>query len=191
MSTTTLPSAQGADRDRIFEQAAAAAGPAKGSGAPPREALPALLPAYYRHVATEELAARSDLDVYGAFASHHHLALERTPGQAKVRVHTPTVAENGWSAGSHSVVEVVVDDMPFLVDSMTMELSRGLHDVRTVVHPTFDVRRDEAGRLLSAEPVSSGSTAPADGAIRESWMHIEIGRLSGEDDDTEIGRAHV
>ena len=184
MSTTTLPSAQGADRDRIFEQAAAAAGPAKGSGAPPREALPALLPAYYRHVATEELAARSDLDVYGAFASHHHLALERTPGQAKVRVHTPTVAENGWSAGSHSVVEVVVDDMPFLVDSMTMELSRGLHDVRTVVHPTFDVRRDEAGRLLSAEPVSSGSTAPADGAIRESWMHIEIGRLSGEDDDT-------
>jgi glutamate dehydrogenase len=184
VSTTTLPSAQGADRDRIFEQAAAAAGPAKGSGAPPREALPALLPAYYRHVATEELATRSDLDVYGAFASHHHLALERSPGQAKVRVHTPTVAENGWSAGGHSVVEVVVDDMPFLVDSLTMELSRGLHDVRTVVHPTFDVRRDEAGRLLSAEPVSSGSTAPADGAIRESWMHIEIGRLSGEGDDT-------
>lgn len=184
MSTTTLPSTQGADRDRIFEQAAAAAGPAKGPGAPPRDALPALLPAYYRHVATEELATRTDLDVYGAFASHHHLALERTPGRAKVRVHTPTVAENGWSAGGHSVVEVVVDDMPFLVDSMTMELSRSLHDVRTVVHPTFDVRRDETGRLLSAEPVSSGSTAPADGAIRESWMHIEIGRLSGEGDDT-------
>lgn len=185
MSTTTLPpSAQGADRDRIFEQAAAAAGPAKGSGAPPRDALPALLPAYYRHVATEELAARSDLDVYGAFASHYHLALERMPGQAKVRVSTPTVAENGWSAGSHSVVEVVVDDMPFLVDSLTMELSRALHDVRTVVHPTFDVRRDEAGRLLSAEPVASGSTAPAQGAVRESWMHVEIGRLSGEGDDS-------
>ncbi|MBV6728478.1 NAD-glutamate dehydrogenase [Nocardioides daeguensis] len=168
----------------MFEQAAAAAGPARGLGAPPRDALPALLPAYYRHVATEELAVRSDLDVYGAFASHHHLALERAPGQVKVRVHTPTVAENGWSAGSHSVVEVVVDDMPFLVDSTTMELARGQHDVRTVIHPTFDVRRDEAGRLLSAEPVSSGSTAPAEGMIRESWMHIEIGRLSGERDDT-------
>ncbi|MDQ6524392.1 NAD-glutamate dehydrogenase [Nocardioides sp. LHD-245] len=182
--TTPPPSAQGADRDRIFEQAAAAAGPAKGPGAPPRDALPALLPAYYRHVATEELASRSDLDVYGAFAAHHHLALERAPGQAKVRVHTPTVAENGWSAGGHSVVEVVADDTPFLVDSLTMELSRGLHEVRTVVHPTFDVRRDEAGRLVSAEPVASGSTAPAEGLVRESWMHVEIGRLSGEGDDT-------
>ncbi|GAA1547380.1 NAD-glutamate dehydrogenase [Nocardioides humi] len=182
--TTLPPSAQGADRDRIFEQAAAAAGPRRGSGAPPREALPALLPAYYRHVDTDELASRSDLDVYGAFASHHHLALDRTPGQVKIRVHTPTVAEHGWSAGSHSVVEVVVDDMPFLVDSLTMELSRGLHDVRTVVHPTFDVRRDESGRLISAEPVASGSTAPVEGTVRESWMHIEIGRLSGEGDDT-------
>ncbi|MCR1785988.1 NAD-glutamate dehydrogenase [Nocardioides carbamazepini] len=182
--TTPPLSAQRADRDRIFEQAAAAAGPAKGSGAPPRDALPVLLPAYYRHVATEELASRSDLDVYGAFAAHHHLALERTPGQAKVRVYTPTVAENGWSAGGHSVVEVVADDMPFLVDSLTMELSRGLHDVRTVVHPTFDVRRDAAGRLVAADPVASGSTAPAAGTVRESWMHVEIGRLSGEGEDT-------
>jgi glutamate dehydrogenase len=38
-------------------------------------------------------------------------------------VYTPTVEEHGWSA-SHTVVEVVVDDMPFLVDSVTMELSR-------------------------------------------------------------------
>jgi glutamate dehydrogenase len=184
VSTTTLSSsAAHTDRDRIFEQAAAAAGPSKSRGGPPRDALPALLPAYYRHVSTEELASRTDVDVYGAFASHFHLAQERTPGTPKVRVFTPTVAEHGWSAGGHSVVEVVVDDMPFLVDSVTMELSRGLHDVRTVVHPTFDVRRDEQGRLVSAEPVASGSTAPVEGAIRESWMHIEIGRLSGEGDD--------
>ncbi|MCG8152004.1 hypothetical protein GUY44_16060, partial [Pimelobacter simplex] len=158
---TTLPSsAAHSDRDRIFEQAAAAAAPNKGSGGPPRDALPALLPAYYRHVATEELASRTDVDVYGALASHHHLALDRDPGVAKVRVFTPTVAEHGWSAAGHSVVEVVVDDMPFLVDSLTMELSRQLHDVRAVIHPTFDVRRDENGRLLEAEPVASGSTAP-------------------------------
>ncbi|MFC5727992.1 MULTISPECIES: NAD-glutamate dehydrogenase [Nocardioides] len=184
MSTSTLqPSVPGADRDRIFEQAAAAAGPPKGSGGPPRSALPALLPAYYRHVATEELAARSDVDVYGGFASHHHLALDRTPGTAKVRVFTPTVAEHGWSAAGHTVVEVVVDDMPFLVDSLTMELARQVHDVHVVVHPTFDVRRGEDGRLASAEPVSAGSVDPPEGVIRESWMHIEIGRLSGEGDD--------
>ncbi|MEV5000953.1 NAD-glutamate dehydrogenase [Nocardioides sp. LML1-1-1.1] len=142
-----------------------------------------MLPAYYRHVATEELAARSDVDIYGAYASHHHLAQDREPGQPKVRVFTPTVAEHGWSAAGHSVVEVVVDDMPFLVDSVTMLLARLVHDVRTVVHPTFDVRRDDSGRLQSAEPVASGSVTAPEGAVRESWMHIEVGRLGGDGDD--------
>ena len=186
MSTTTLlPVAPGADRDRIFEQAAAAAGPPKGSGGPPREALPVLLPAYYRHVATEELAARGEVDVYGAFASHFHLAQDRAADQPKVRVYTPTVAEHGWSAAGHSVVEIVVDDMPFLVNSVTMLLARLVHDVRTVVHPTFDVRRDDKGHLLSVEPVASGSATPPEGALRESWMHIEVGRLGDGDDHPE------
>ena len=181
--TTLQPSESGADRERIFEQAAAAARPDKGSGGPPRDRLLALLAAFYRHVATEELAARTDVDVYGAFASHYHLAHERRPGEAKVRVFTPTVAEHGWSAAAHSVVEVIVDDMPFLVDSLTMELSRGFHDVRAVVHPTFDVHRDDQFLLTAVDPVASGSAEPAAGAIRESWMHVEIGRLSGEGDD--------
>ncbi len=184
--TTLKAAVTGADRDRIFEQAAAAAGPPKGGGGPPRDALPVLLPAYYRHVDTEELASRSDVDIYGAFASHHHLALERTPGTPKVRVFTPTVAEHGWSAAGHSVVEVVFDDMPFLVDSLTMELGQHLRDIRAVVHPTFDVRRDEAGHLLSAEPVTPGSVAPPEGATRESWMHVEIGRLGGGGEDENV-----
>ncbi len=56
-----------------------------------------------------------------------------------MRVFTPTLSEHGWSAGGHSVVEVVVDDMPFLVDSLTMELSRQKRDVHLVIHPSFDV----------------------------------------------------
>ena len=47
----------------------------------------------------------------------------RPQGTARVRVFTPTVAEHGWSAGGHTVVEVVTDDMPFLVDSVTMALT--------------------------------------------------------------------
>ena len=81
------------------------------------------------------------MDLYGAFASHYKLAANRPQGTARVRVFTPTTAEHGWSADGHSVVEVVVDDMPFLVDSLTMELSRGLHDVHAVVHPLLDVTR--------------------------------------------------
>lgn len=184
MSTTTPPSTLPTpDRDHLFEQAAAAAGPSKGSGGPPRDTLGTLLPAYYRHVATDELEARSDVDVYGAFASHFHLAHARRPGTARVRVFTPTVGEHGWSASGHSVVEVVTDDMPFLVDSLTMDLGRRMHDVHVVIHPTFDVRRDDNGQLQSVEPVAAPSEAAPEGAVRESWMHIETGRLSGEGED--------
>ncbi len=51
------------------------------------------------------------------------LAQTRPQGTARVRVFTPTVPEHGWSAGGHTVVEVVTDDMPFLVDSVTMALT--------------------------------------------------------------------
>lgn len=147
-----------------------------------------MLTAYYRHVATEDLADRSDVDVYGAFASHHRLGSQRRPGQAHVHVHTPTIGEYGWSANGHTVVEVVTDDMPFLVDSVTMELSRQFHGVHLVLHPTFDVTRDEAGHLQRMVALGPGAPPPADGALHESWMHIEIDRLGGEGELDEAER---
>ncbi len=142
--------------------------------------------AYYRHVAPEDLADRSDVDLYGAFAAHYKLAGDRPQGTANVRVATPTLAEQGWSASGHSVVEVVVDDMPFLVDSLTMELSRQLRDVHVVIHPGFDVVRDITGVLQSVQPVPDGSLEPAVEAVRESWMHVEIDRLPEGDDPDAI-----
>ena len=78
---------------------------------------------YYRHVATEDLLARVPEDLLGAALSHQQLAASRPVGTANVHVFTPTVEENGWSCG-HSVIQIVTDDMPFLVDSVTAELSR-------------------------------------------------------------------
>lgn len=180
MSTTTH-----SDRDQIFDQAAEVARHGKGASAPPGDDLVPLLSAYYRHVSTEELDDRSDVDVYGAYASHHHLGAERRVGTTKVRVYTPTVAEHGWSAGGHSVVEVVTDDMSFLVDSLTMELARQHRNAHLVLHPTLDVERDDAGQIVALHPVSTGSATPHEGAVRESWMHVEIDRLTEEGSECE------
>lgn len=160
----------------------------KGTGGPPHGTVDTLLTAYYRHVAVEDLAGRSDVDLYGAFASHYKLAASRPQGTARVRVFTPTTAEHGWSADGHSVVEVVVDDMPFLVDSLTMELSRQLRDVHVVIHPLLDVSRDITGEVRGVRPVDEGDDSSndthdgMDEEVRESWMHVEIDRLAeGED----------
>ncbi|WP_395692994.1 NAD-glutamate dehydrogenase [Nocardioides sp.] len=166
----------------------------KATAGPPRDAVGTLIGAYYRHVAVEDLAGRSAMDLYGAFASHHQLAAERPQGTARVRVFTPTTAEHGWSADGHSVVEVVVDDMPFLVDSLTMELSRRLHDVHLVVHPLLDVTRDITGALEEVRPVTDpGEPDRGAGLLRESWMHVEIDRLAEDEDvaDLEAGILQV
>ncbi|MFC4785406.1 NAD-glutamate dehydrogenase [Nocardioides sp. MAHUQ-72] len=181
MSTTTLDH----DKSALLAKAIDLALARKGTGGPPHDEVEGLLKAYYRHVAPEDVLERTDVDVYGALASHWKLAGNRPQGTAQVRVFTPTLGEHGWSSGGHSVVEVVIDDMPFLVDSLTMELSRQLRDVHVVIHPHFDVVRDITGALQSVMPVADGSLEPPSGAVRESWMHIEIDRIR-EGEDTSV-----
>jgi glutamate dehydrogenase len=180
VSTTT----QEAGKSELLDQAIDLATSSKGSGGPPHDEVGDLIRSYYRHVAPEDLVERSDADVYGAFASHYKLATSRPQGTAKVRITTPTLADNGWSAAGHTIVEVVVDDMPFLVDSLSMELSRQMRDVHVVIHPNYDVVRDITGELQSLVPVADGALEPEGDAVRESWMHVEIDRLpDGEDAD--------
>ncbi|MEU1820395.1 NAD-glutamate dehydrogenase [Streptomyces roseifaciens] len=163
----------------------------KGEAGLDLETLTAYLQRYYLHTAPEDLTGRDPVDVYGAAVSHYRLAENRPQGTANVRVHTPTVEENGWTC-SHSVVEVVTDDMPFLVDSVTNELSRQGRGIHVVIHPQVIVRRDVTGRLLevlgsNCEAHGSGKDAvlPHD-AVTESWIHVEIDRETDRGDLKQI-----
>jgi glutamate dehydrogenase len=95
---------------------------------------------------------------------------ERTPGTPKVRVVTPGTAA-GERLKQISVLEIVNDDMPFLLDSVMGELAERGIDIRMVVHPIVSVARDKTGRLTSF------GTSPATGALRESFIHIHIERI--------------
>ncbi|MGK4581088.1 NAD-glutamate dehydrogenase [Kitasatospora sp. HPMI-4] len=176
----------------LLTKAAAAAENSQVGGAAQGEglsngALTAYLLHYYLHTAPEDLIDRDPVDVYGAAASHYRLGLKRPQGTAEVRVYTPTVEENGWSCG-HTVVEVVTDDMPFLVDSVTNELTRQDRGIHVVVHPQLVVRRDITGKLLEILDIdacsrsqAAGAEWPADATV-ESWMHIEIDRETDRED---------
>ncbi|EFE69139.1 NAD-glutamate dehydrogenase [Streptomyces viridosporus] len=153
-------------------------------GAPDRESVLAFLQRFYLHTAPEDLTDRDPVDVFGAAASHHRLAENRPQGTASVRVHTPTVEENGWTC-SHSVVEVVTDDMPFLVDSVTNELTRQGRGIHVVIHPQFVVRRDVTGKLIEVLPTPPGDDLPHDAHV-ESWIHVEIDRESDRGDLKQI-----
>jgi glutamate dehydrogenase len=135
---------------------------------------------YFRQLDADDLAERTPEDLCGALLSHWQFGATRGAGRLKVRVLNPTVAENGW-ASRHSVIEIVNDDMPFLVDSTTMEINRQGLTLHLIVHPIFAVARDGDGGLAS---IASRNDAPQ--AARESWMHIEIDRLVDPQQRTDL-----
>ena len=142
------------------------------------------LHAYYRHVDSSDLSAAGPNRVGSVAAEHADLASERPQGRAVVRVRSG--AEATLLAG-RDVIDVVTDDMPFLVDTLTMTLAS--HDVKAelVVHPQLNVRRDITGSLREvirpidvARPVDSPripGAAVGQDLIAESWSHIEVAKL--------------
>ncbi|WP_326650258.1 NAD-glutamate dehydrogenase [Streptomyces sp. NBC_01750] len=152
---------------------------------PDQDALLTYLQRYYLHTAPEDLADRDPVDIFGAALSHYRLAENRPQGTANVRVHTPTVEENGWTC-SHSVVEVVTDDMPFLVDSVTNELSRQGRGIHVVIHPQITVRRDVTGKLIEVLPSETGAKDLPHDAFVESWIHVEVDRETDRADLKQI-----
>jgi glutamate dehydrogenase len=125
---------------------------------------------YYAEVDPEELAARAANDLAGAAAAHLEFGADYPGGRAKVRAYNPTPAQHGWHS-THTVVEIVNDDMPFLVDSVTMEVNRQGLTLHLVIHPVLRSLRGAGGRLSSvARPADS-----AEGRL-ESFMHVEVDR---------------
>ncbi|MEU5045563.1 NAD-glutamate dehydrogenase [Streptomyces griseorubiginosus] len=152
---------------------------------PDSETVLSFLQRYYLHTAPEDLTGRDPIDVYGAALSHYRLGETRPQGTANVRVHTPTVEENGWTC-THSVVEVVTDDMPFLVDSVTNELTRQGRGIHVVIHPQVVVRRDVTGKLIEILTVPPAASDLPHDAHTESWIHVEIDRETDRSDLKQI-----
>ncbi len=148
--------------------AKAAAGGAAGVGD-----MLSYLRAYYRHVALEDLVAAGPERLAAIAIGQARLAAYRPQGRALVRVRR---GEAAACAPARDVVDIVTDDMPFLVDSVRMELGR--HDVAThlIVHPQLRVRRDVSGSLREVIGLVDGDR-PAHDEMAESWTHIEIARL--------------
>jgi glutamate dehydrogenase len=129
---------------------------------------------FYGHVPPADIFERAPEDLYGAALSIWRLAETRQPGRAKLRIVNPRVEEQGWRS-ARTVVEIVNDDMPFLVDSVTAALTGEGVTVHLVIHPILRVERDGEGRLAAL--LDSGNSGNGNGAaagLRESVMHVEV-----------------
>ncbi len=125
---------------------------------------------YYSRVEAEDLAERNLSDLCGAALAHLDFAGKFKSGAPNLRVYNPQIQKDGWES-SHTIIEVVNDDMPFLVDSVTMEINRQRLKAHLTIHPVIKTKRDADGELneiLPPEVVQSGHS--------ESVMHVEVDR---------------
>ncbi len=123
---------------------------------------------YYAGAQVFDLAERNDVDLYGAALAHWRLGLRRQPGVAVVRVYNPTLESDGWHS-DHTVIAMVNDDMPFLLDSVAAFLvGEGLH-VHQAIHPVIGIARDSAGLTTAVGDPGGGDSLKA-----ESFILIQV-----------------
>ncbi|MFB9069195.1 NAD-glutamate dehydrogenase [Pseudofulvimonas gallinarii] len=115
-------------------------------------------------VADDDLAGRSQGDWAALILDLLEFVRARATGKAKIRVFNPTLAEHGWDS-PHTVIQIVNDDMPFLVDSVGMAIAAHGAVAHTLIHPVVLASRDPGGHLLA---LGSG--------VSESVIHVEIDR---------------
>jgi glutamate dehydrogenase len=157
--------------EKIAQVAARGASLAAELGHDP-DAVQVFLRHYFRHVDAIDVDERSVANLLGLVESHYRAAIHRPPARAVISIRTPKQSNDGWTAGGATVVQIITDDRPFLVDSVTMEVLRQGWSIREVFHPQFLVRRDLEGNLQGIVRASEAKDDPA--VIPESWMHLEI-----------------
>ena len=127
---------------------------------------------FFADVAEGDLADAGERASLGGAMSVWDLLRTRERGRPRIRVFNPDRQADGWTS-PHSAVDIVNDDMPFLVDSVTAEINRQNLAIHRVVHPIVAVERDPDGRLRRL----CGKGAPSPGARAESVMHFEVTEL--------------
>ena len=128
---------------------------------------------FYATVPLDDLADRRLDDMYGATLSVWHFLQQFDPDDPKVRVFNPDYEQHGWQS-THTFVAVLHEDMPFLVDSVRMELNRRRMTVHAIHNAVLATERDAQHRLVRVTPTGQ-EDAPQG---RESLIAIEVDRHS-------------
>jgi glutamate dehydrogenase len=134
---------------------------------------PDFITALFGAVSPEDLALYSAEEIATLAAkSFAHLAT-RPPGEADIQIYNPAPAAKGDGLRAITVIEIENEDMPFLLDSITGELSEQGLSVRLAAHPIFSLERKESGALEEWRGLAKDGKKKR----RESFVHIHVERM--------------
>ncbi|MEA2930356.1 MAG: glutamate dehydrogenase, partial [Hyphomicrobiales bacterium] len=133
-------------------------------------------PLLFARVPPEDFARYEARELAELAESAWRFLQERRPGIPKIRFESRVGPIGAERIKTVSVIEIINDDMPFLLDSIMGELTEQGVEVRLVLHPIFTVEREPSGSLVGFR--GEGSAVGA--ARRESYIHIHIERIEDQ-----------
>ncbi|MBS0486680.1 MAG: NAD-glutamate dehydrogenase [Proteobacteria bacterium] len=125
---------------------------------------------FFRRIDAEDVRAHDVAGWAGMMRGLLEFARVRKPGTPNLRVSNPAQDADGYES-AHTIIDIVTDDMPFLVDSVGIAVGQAGLNVHLVAHPVYSVERDAGGNVLAF--AAEGGKGKA-----ESLMHFEIDRVA-------------
>ena len=130
----------------------------------------------YQNISTLDLAHRNDSDMYGATLSLWNKLNEHQDDTPIIKVFNPQVSKHGWKS-SQTVIEIIVSDMPFLVDSVRIALNRLGVTPHLMLNSPIKMIRDKSNNI---EKLSAASDDEIKSTSVETVFFIEIDRQSDQ-----------
>ena len=127
----------------------------------------------FERVPGDELLARSSEQLAALAADFLRFASQRPVGELRLRVFNPDAKTHGWDS-HYTIIEMLNDDGPFLVDSVVLALSELNLSAHLIMHPVINVQRDDQGQLVNLGERDSNWPS-------ESMMHVQIDRQYSQD----------
>ncbi|XPF95317.1 NAD-glutamate dehydrogenase [Colwellia sp. RE-S-Sl-9] len=128
----------------------------------------------YGNISTLDLNNRNDSDMYGATLSLWNSLNDHKINQPVIKVFNPQVSKHGWKS-SHTVIEVVVKDMPFLVDSLRIALGRLGLTPHLMLNSPIKIVRDNNNKIIQ---LAATSDKKIKATSTETAFFIEIDRIT-------------
>lgn len=129
----------------------------------------------FKNISKDDLENRSDSDMYGATLSLWNEFYDYSGSQPFIRVFNPEIAKHGWQS-THTIIEIIVPDSPFLVDSVRMALNRMGITAHLLLHSPIRVKRDKQHKFVAFD----GSETDKEGVVKQTVFLIEVDRQTSK-----------
>lgn len=144
---------------------------------------------FLKHYPLDAWQERPVTDLYGCcFGLWHFMQTPAVVGEARVSVFNPSLEEHRWECG-RTVICVLQRDMPFIVDSLRLELQRQETQIHTIKSTVLGVKRREDGEVEQLVADTQISALPDINFTKESLVYMEISLRPSEADHTRLVRA--